>query len=314
VNVHVVPPAELGAGECDRWRALQAASPELGSPFLAPEFALAVGRARSDARVAVVEDADGLAGFFAFQLDTDGAGRPIGAGICDAQAFVCRPALEWDAGWLVEASGLVSWRFDHLAIDQRPFTPFHVVRHRSPIMCLERGHGAFLEDVRARSKDVIAQVARRRRKLGREVGPVQTTWDDRDESAWSQLVTWKSAQYAATGTWDRFDHQWIRQVLDELRAERAPGCAGLVATTRAGNHVGAVHFGLLGRNALSWWFPTYDPALAPYSPGLILLLDLAEQAAERGLSMIDLGRGEHDYKLRVATGAYEVAEGEVPAR
>ena len=33
----------------------------------------------------------------------------------------------------------------------------------------------------------------------------------------------------------------------------------------------------------------------------------------RGLALVDLGRGEHHYKLRVANGAYDVAEGSVPA-
>ena len=73
-----------------------------------------------------------------------------------------------------------------------------------------------------------------------------------------------------------------------------------------------MHLGLGGLTSLSWWFPAYDPELGPYSPGLVLLLDLAEFAAERGLAMVDLGRGEHGYKLRVATGEYTVAEGEVP--
>lgn len=59
------------------------------------------------------------------------------------------------------------------------------------------------------------------------------------------------------------------------------------------------------------------PGLRP-GPRLVLpwphlLLDLAELAVERGLSTIDLGRGEHGYKLRVATGTDTVAEGVVPA-
>jgi CelD/BcsL family acetyltransferase involved in cellulose biosynthesis len=68
---------------------------------------------------------------------------------------------------------------------------------------------------------------------------------------------------------------------------------------------------LLSGDRLCWWFPAYDPELARYSPGLILLLELIAEGAARGVPVLDLGRGEHDYKLRVADRFYEVAEGEV---
>ena len=41
------------------------------SPFLAPEFALAVDRVRRDARVAVLEDSGRVVGFLAYQAATD---------------------------------------------------------------------------------------------------------------------------------------------------------------------------------------------------------------------------------------------------
>ena len=306
-------PGELGAGELVGWRALQQNQPGLSSAFLGPEFAQAVGRVRPDARIAVVEDSSGFAGFFAFQEGPEHRGAPIGAGICDAQAFVCRPDLDWDPRWLVGACGLASWRFDHLPTEQSAFRPFHRAVHRSPTIDLTDGYDAFLAKVPTVSKDVLAQVRRRRRKLAREVGPVVTEWHEAAEEPFKALVAWKSAQYAAAGTWDRFERPWIRAVLEDLQSSGAPGCAGLLATTRAGGRLAAVHLGLGGLTSLSWWFPSYDADLAPYSPGLVLLLDLAEHAAERGLSMVDLGRGEHAYKLRVATGGYTVAEGEVPA-
>ncbi|HEY3941251.1 MAG TPA: GNAT family N-acetyltransferase [Acidimicrobiales bacterium] len=314
MQVSVVRPGDLGPVEVSAWRELQQGQVALSSPFLSPDFALAVGRARDDARVAVVEDAEGFAGFFAFQLGPGATGAPIGDGICDAQAFVCRAGLEWDPRWLVRSSGLVAWRFDHLRVEQSAFEPYHRALHSAPVMDLSDGLDAFRTAVSTVSKDVLAQTARRRRKLAREVGPVVTEWADPAAEPFDALVGWKSAQYAATGTWDRFEHRWIRTVLDELRAAHCSHCTGLLATTRAGGRLAAVHFGLAGLHGLSWWFPAYDPALGAYSPGLVLLLDLAECAAERRVATIDLGRGEHGYKRRVATGRYLLAEGEVTAR
>jgi CelD/BcsL family acetyltransferase involved in cellulose biosynthesis len=313
VQVRILRPGELGSAERDAWCAFQRDDPTLASPFLGAEFATAVDTNRNDARVAAIEDSGEIAAFFAFSTGLDGAGAPIGATICDAQAVVARTGFDWDATALVRAAGLESWSFDHLVVTQRPFALFHHARHRSPTVDLSAGHDAYLAQVRASSKDVLPQVARRRRKLAREVGDVVVEWQTDDVRALDTLFDWKSAQYRETGVWDRFDQPWIVDVVRALADTTADGLTGLLSTLRAGDELVAVHFGLLGRDRLVWWFPAYDPSFGSYSPGLILLLDLIAESATRGLALVDLGRGEHHYKLRVANGAYDVAEGVVPA-
>jgi CelD/BcsL family acetyltransferase involved in cellulose biosynthesis len=312
VQVRVVRPGDLGEAERMAWRACQRDDPSLASPFLAPEFALAVDGVRDDARVAVVESPGRAPMFFAFSLDGD-VGAPIGATISDAQALIGRGADDVDPRALVRAAGMATWRFDHLVSSQRAFVPYHTALHASPIADLSGGHDRYLAAVRGNSKDVLAQTARRRRKLGRDVGDVEFAWADPDDGALDALFAWKSAQYRATGVWDRFDQPWIVDVVRELARTECEGLTGVTSTLRAGDALVAVHFGLLGRDRLAWWFPAYDPGYASYSPGLVLLLDLIGEAALRELPLVDLGRGEHHYKLRVATGSYDVAEGVVPA-
>jgi CelD/BcsL family acetyltransferase involved in cellulose biosynthesis len=314
VQVRVVRPSELGDSERTAWRASQHADDTFSSPFLSPEFALAVGAARDDARVAVVEGlGPGVRGFFAFSVDAAGDGAPIGASICDAQAFIAPANVDWDARALIDACGLRTWRFDHLVSTQRPFVPYHDALHASPVADLTAGHDAYLRSVRERSKDVLAQTGRRRRKLAREVGEVTFEWNDPDDAILATLLAWKSDQYRATGVWDRFDQPWIVDVVRTLATTESEGLTGVTSTLRAGDELVAVHFGLLGRDRLAWWFPAYDPRFGSYSPGLLLLLDVVAESARRGLRLVDLGRGEHHYKLRVATGSYDVAEGVVPA-
>ncbi|HXY93904.1 MAG TPA: GNAT family N-acetyltransferase [Acidimicrobiia bacterium] len=314
MNVRVVRPGALTDADRGAWASLQRTEAALGSPFLAPEFALAIDSAREDARVAVVEDAGRPVAFLPFSHHSgDGSGAPIGATICDAQALIAPAGFDWDPRVLVRAAGLERWSFDHLLVSQTTFAPFHHVRHRSPTIDLSDGHEHYLERVRASSKDVLAQVARRRRKLGREVGDVTVEWQTADRDALDTLFAWKSAQYRETGVWDRFDQPWIVDAVRLLARTQCDALTGLLSTLRAGDELVAMHFGLLGRDRLCWWFPVYDPRFGRYSPGLILLLDLVATAAERGIALVDLGRGEHHYKLRVATGAYEVAEGVVPA-
>src|SRR4030095_7972739 len=60
-----------------------------------------------------------------------------------------------------------------------------------------------------------------------------------------------------------------------------------------------------------YWFPAYDPQFARYSPGLILLLKMAEHAPHIGLRTIDLGTGLTLYKRRLMNASISVAEGSV---
>lgn len=313
MHVTVVRPSELGSGERELWDSF-GRGPSLGSPFLSWKFTQVVGQVRDDARVAVVVDGSGPCAFLAFQVGPDLVGWPIGATIADAQAVMCRPDWDFDAGGLIAAAGLSRWHFDHLVIAQRPFAAFHEHRHRSPVIDLRTGYAQFLQELKAHSKDLSAQVARRRRKLEREVGPVVCEWQStRPDEDRRRLEQWKSHQYAREGTWDRFAQPWIARAVRQLGRSRDPGCTGVLTVLRAGDRLAAAHLGLLGQDRLSWWFPAYDPDLGRYSPGLILLLTLIGEAAARDVPLIDLGRGEHDYKLRVTSRSYEVAEGRVDA-
>ena len=127
------------------------------------------------------------------------------------------------------------------------------------------------------------------------------------------LLAWKSAQYRETGVWDRFDQPWIVDVVRALAAtssDRLTGCSAPCVPASTSSPCTSVCSDTIGSSGGS---PPTTPPFGSYSPGLILLLDLVAEAAARGLTLVDLGRGEHHYKLRVANGAYDVAEGVVPA-
>jgi CelD/BcsL family acetyltransferase involved in cellulose biosynthesis len=65
--------------------------------------------------------------------------------------------------------------------------------------------------------------------------------------------------------------------------------------------------GIVGPRDFCWWFPAFDPELGRFSPGTIMMLALAEQAPSRGIARIDLGGGEENYKLRLATDSYRTS-------
>ena len=73
----------------------------------------------------------------------------------------------------------------------------------------------------------------------------------------------------------------------------------------------AGHFGLRTKTTLVGWFPAYDTAFSKYSPGLIHPLAMVGRAAEAGIQVIDLGRGQKEYKEKLKNGEHMVIEGRI---
>src|SRR5205814_9502194 len=90
---------------------------------------------------------------------------------------------------------------------------------------------------------------------------------------------------------------------------QVPESAEVCPVLRAGDHITAVHAGMRARRLLHWWFPSYNQKFAKYSPGIILLIRLAEALAATGVRTLDLGKGDARYKRSLMTCAAELREG-----
>jgi CelD/BcsL family acetyltransferase involved in cellulose biosynthesis len=314
VRISVVRPAELGPAEIAAWHAMQVTTLSLASPFLSPEFAVAVGTFRPDARVAVLADGPDIVGFFPFEKRRWGVGEPIGAGLSDCQGLIHAPALEWDPRELLRACRISAWNFDHLVAGQRPFERYQAARAASPVIDLTDGFEAYHAMLRARSRQFCSGVARKSRKLGREAGDVRFVLDSRDGSALRTFMSWKSDQYRRTGRGDRFDKRWIVELIDLLFSTHTAAFSGQFSCLHAGEELVAAHFGVRAGHVLADWFPAYATGFASYSPGLIMHLRMAEEAAASGVRQIDLGKGAKRYKEALKTGDIFVAEGIVTGR
>ncbi|GAA4077375.1 GNAT family N-acetyltransferase [Nonomuraea soli] len=305
MRLTVVRPRELGETEIARWRALQQADPALDTPFLSPEFTVTVGELRDQVRVSVVEDDGKIVAFFPFERHPLGIGRPVAAGLTDAQGLV--GTIDGDARALLKLSGLGVYEFDHLVAGQ----PFLQGRHElfpSPIIDLRAGYDAFTRQVGAKTyKSTLAKA----RRLERDFGQVRHDYAVHDPEPLRTLLAWKTAQYRRTGRSDRFSHPWIVELVDRLAAIESESFAGVLDMVYVDGVPMAGHFGLRTATTLAGWFPAYDPAFAKYSPGLVHHLAMAEQAAAHGIEVIDLGRGEKEYKDKLKNGELRVAEGRV---
>ncbi|MEW1839700.1 hypothetical protein AB0392_17290 [Nonomuraea angiospora] len=181
MKITVVTPADLGASEIAAWRILQKGSPELTNPFLCPEFTLAVGRHREQARVAIIEDGNRVTGFFPFERQGLGTGKPIGAGLTDAQGAILAPEANLDVPSLLKACGLNVWEFDHLVAGQ--FPGHHTSRHPSPIIDLRAGLDTYLETIKKNSGKTYKSTAYKERKLGRDTGETRHDYAISDPAA-----------------------------------------------------------------------------------------------------------------------------------
>lgn len=309
MRISVVRPGELGPAELARWRALQRDQPSLANPFLAPEFTLAVGALRDDARVAVLEEGPQVVGFFPFERHPLGVGKPIGAGLSDCQGLVHAPGLEWSPRELLRACGLAVWEFDHLVAGQRPFEPYTAATAASPIMDVRDGYDAYLERLRDASPKFTRTTLAKERKLAAGIGALRFDFDSKDAEALQTLMTWKSAQYQRTGRTDRFARPWIVRLVERLLHTSSEGCTGTLSMLYAGDRPVGGHLGLRSGTVLACWFPSYDTAFAKYSPGLILHLHMAAAAAGIGVHHLDLGKGAKEYKESLKSRDLVVAEG-----
>lgn len=297
------------------WTSLQAkahlhGAPQLANPFLSPEFTLAVGRSRGNVRVAVLHDEDGEpAAFFPYQRGPLGVGRAVGLGVSDCQGVVHRPGFTWDARELLRACGLSMWEFDHLTEGQDAFGDGVTASFASPVIDVDQGFDAYLARLRAASPRFVRETLYKERKLGRRVGEVRYVHDERDPAVLRTLMAWKSAQYRRTGRSDRFARPWIVQLVHQLFHSRSDTFAGQLSVLYAGSRPVAAHFGPRTDRVHTCWFPAYDPEFAPFSPGLLMHLRMAEGAAADGLSYVDLGRGQKQYKDSLKTREITVHEG-----
>ncbi|WP_327717666.1 GNAT family N-acetyltransferase [Streptomyces sp. NBC_00490] len=303
-------PEELGGELRAAWHRVADESPDFGNPFLAPEFASGVGKYRGGARVAVLHDHGEPVGFFPYERNAFGVGRAIGLGLSDCQALVHRPGVTWDTGELLRACGLSVFEFDHLVDEQKPLGRYVTGTFASPVVDLKTAEGTtYPEWLRGSYPGLAKTVLKKERRLARDLGELRFVFDERDPAMLRQLMRWKSAQYRRTGRMDRFARPWIVALTDHFFQVREEHFTGVLSVVYAGDRPVAAHFGPTSRTVFAAWFTAYDPELRYYSPGLIMHLRMAEAAGRQGVRVMDLGRGDKEYKDWLKTRELRVGEG-----
>ncbi len=311
LQVQLIPGARLSSKQAARWRELQQSNPELASPCFTPEFTEAVAAVRNDVEVALIEQDGEIAAFFPFQRRLASRAVPVGGIVSDYQGLICRKGFSCDPRALLEACRLVTWDFDRLLASQKLFVPYHKLCEPSARIDLSGGYPAYVAERRAAGTHQIKRCEYMARRMERALGPLRFIWHSSDPRGLSQVLAWKSQHYRRSGWKDLFACGWARALVERIQAVQNPGFAGMLSVLYAGPRLVAGHMGMRSSTVWHYWFPAYDRLFAKYSPGLVLLLKMAQTAEELGLQSIDLGTGITLYKRRLMNAVVSVAEGSV---
>lgn len=313
MKIELIPGRQLSASHYQHWQAILASRDDLDSGFFHPQLTRLTAEIRDDVEVAVMSDGEEPLGYFAFQRGAWGTAQGITGRLNEFQGIVSSRDAVFDPRALIRGCGLRVWHFDHLLVTQEPLSPWIWGTYGSPAMDLSAGYEHYRKAKRKQGK-TVAQVERKARKLHREVGELRFEFHDTSATAMEALRGWKDAQHQRTGVLRIMQHDWVLKLLDAVWRTEVEGFAGVMSTLYAGDVLVAVHLGMTTPRALQIWFPAYDPSYERYSPGLVLMLELAKQAAERGITRIDFGRGEERYKHNLKTTDLMIAQGAVDRR
>jgi CelD/BcsL family acetyltransferase involved in cellulose biosynthesis len=294
-----------------RWENLRSQNPGLQSPYFAAEFTQIVAAACDNVEVAVLEQEGKSVGFFPFERLRWNFARPVGSFLSDYHGVICAPGFNFDPKQLLRLCGLAAWDYNHLPIDQTAFAPFEGLPDRSPVIDLRAGYESYVAERSRAGTQQIKKNANLERRLEREAGPLRFVAHSPDKALLENLLQWKTAQFRHNGWRDLFSLPWVRQVAERIHTTQTADFAGILSVLYAGDRLVAAHFGMRSASVLHYWFPSYDQEFSKYSPGVMLLLKMAEAAPTLGINTIDMGCGEHSYKDRLMNGFVPTARGSV---
>lgn len=314
MNVEVFPADRLTPELVAAWSEIQRSEPLLDSPYFRPEFTLAVAAVRGDVEVGVLEEGGRPVGFFPFQRDKGGVGRPVGGRMSDFHGVIAPRDLSFAPGQLLAGCRLTAWHFDHLPTWQEPFLPYHWQTAGSPYLDLADGWEAYAAAQQKNRKSSFKRMLRKARQAEREVGDVRLETHTASRRIFERMIDWKRAQYRQNGVTDVLAFDWTVGLLEEVLKRQSEEFSGVLSTLTMSGTPTAIMLSMQSRHVLHAWFSAHGPTFAPFSPGLILLLELAKACPGMGVTRLDLGKGPEEYKTQFASGQIPLAEGSVDTR
>ncbi len=305
VAAEVYPLDALPSDARDAWLRIRQGSDTYGSPYFHPGFADAVAASGMPVVVVVGRDAAGTTRAVWPLHRSRGRLLPVGSPAADFQGPVAE--LDLDPELVIRAARARVLAVDHLVAGSAQKLESQVTTWRpSPWIDLTGGMDGYLQRASKSGRSNMSQARRRVRQAADRYGPLRVDLTSTSHTLLDRVIALKQGQYAATGARDYFGVSAHRALLHRLLDEQHVDFGGLLSAVYAGDQLIAAHFGIRSGSILHWWFPVYDPAVASLAPGWILLREIACGAPQLGITRLDLGRGEDEYKRRAMTSTDHV--------
>jgi CelD/BcsL family acetyltransferase involved in cellulose biosynthesis len=310
MRIDVLRPSELTPAHLAAWRAFQAADAALASPFLTPEWPLAVEAAGAgDVRIAVQSTDARPQAFLAVKRGRYTA-MAAGAPLSDAQAVLAAPGARIDLTAMLSALGVQRFDFTHAPTSDSILAPGFRGRTDTHFVDLTGGWAGYQAELKARKSDLIRDAGRRTRRAEKEVGAVRFTLDNTNLDDFRQVLDWKRAQYAETRQTDVLRPAWSRRLLEQLFETREPAFGTRFSTLHIGDRLACGHLALCAGDLAYAWFIAHHCDFSRHSPGLVLMVELTRHLAEEGRwRAFDLGPGDYLFKQRLCNAERPLAYG-----
>ncbi|MEZ5957117.1 MAG: GNAT family N-acetyltransferase [Hyphomonadaceae bacterium] len=299
MRLETIHPRELGAADATLWRAHQMADPALASPYLTPDWAKLIGAARDDTRVCVIQDG---AGFFGVQRHSRFAAMGLGAPIADYQGVVGEPDLPLNGAALCRALKVGRIDLTHAPAGQAALRGAVAGQEASWIADVAGGRDLYEAALKQRRSEFVRQTDKKRRKLERDHGHVEFRAQSPARADFETLLAWKNAQLKRSGQPQIWATPWIAQTLNACFETRDCRFGGALFTLSVNGKLAAGAFCLRSVRVLHFWIVAHDNAYNSYSPGVLLARWIAGWAGDHGISELDFGPGDYQYKRQLSTG------------
>jgi len=314
MHVTAISAHDLTEDHIARWRSLQADNRSCTGPHYCVEFVQAVASVRDGIEVAIVSDNAAPFAFVPFRRARGNVGRPIADNFSDFQGCIGSRNTTWDAETVVRACSLNAFHFSNVPETCLALEPFFWQRKEASFIDLAEGFEAYRAARRKAGSDEVQEALRKTRKIQRDVAPLDLELRSTDPAVFRTLIAWKRLQLKAQDLGDSFADAWVLPLLERIVNTETENFSGMMSVLRAGDEIVAINLGMRSRDIFHGWVTTYNRRFAKYSPGLMMAMQLAQSAQERGIRRIEMGCGGEAFKKSLASGTHSFASGSIDLR
>jgi CelD/BcsL family acetyltransferase involved in cellulose biosynthesis len=236
---------------------------------------------------------------------------PVGAPFSDYQAVICEPGLDFDPLAIIRALGVHRYDFTSLLANQEPMARYGRDTNETRLVDLPDGYAAYEAEQKANGAKIFKRLGTSRRNAERNFGPLRFTAMSPSAETLEQLIAMKSAQLRETGKSDIFGPRWSHRLIHDLWRSEVPGFGACLFTLHAGDELAAMHLHLRNGRVLSGWLIAHIEKFQSFSPGVLLFQEILQWMETVGLTRLDLGVGDYQFKRAFANITQGIVSGSV---